>query len=119
MKNAPLHPRQDELVRLVRAHGPMALETLAGRLQVSVQTVRRDVQQLADAGHLARFHGGVRAGSTAENLAYRERAALHAEAKARIARAVAARSAGSVTPSITSVIISCMIRRRWPPGLAL
>lgn len=91
MKPTPLNPRQDALLRLVRARGPMPLETLAAQLQVSVQTVRRDVQQLADAGQLARFHGGVRADSTAENLAYRQRQALNAEAKARIARAVAAR----------------------------
>ena len=49
------------------------------------------MQRLAEAGVLARFHGGVRLpGSTTENLAYRRRQALRAEAKQRIARAVAA-----------------------------
>lgn len=86
-----MNPRQEQLVQLVRARGTASLDELAAQLQVSVQTVRRDVQQLSEAGQLARFHGGVRASSTAENMAYRQREALHAEAKARIARAVAAR----------------------------
>ena len=58
---------------------------------VTLQTVRRDVKLLADAGLLARFHGGVRMpSSTTENIAYRQRQQLNAQAKRRIARAVAA-----------------------------
>jgi len=39
---------------------------------------------------VARFHGGVRLpGSTTENLAHRQRQALHAESKRRIAAAIA------------------------------
>ena len=39
-------------------------------LGVTLQTVRRDVQRLADAGLLTRFHGGVRVpSSTTENIA--------------------------------------------------
>jgi DeoR family glycerol-3-phosphate regulon repressor len=47
---------------------------------------------LAEAGLLLRFHGGVRASaSTTENIAYRQRQALQADAKAAIAREVALR----------------------------
>lgn len=68
----------------------MTVEALADMLGVTLQTVRRDVQRLADTGSLARFHGGVRiAQSTTENLGHRQRVVLHAEGKARIARAVA------------------------------
>jgi len=86
-----LNPRQEQLVRIARSQGPVSLEELAARLDVSVQTVRRDVQQLAQVGQLVRFHGGVRAGATAENITYQQRENLNAEAKARIGRAVAAR----------------------------
>ncbi len=66
------------------------VEQLARLLGVTLQTVRRDVQRLAEAGLLTRFHGGVRVpGSTVENLAHNQRETLHAEGKARIARAVA------------------------------
>ena len=84
------NPRQLRLLDEVRLRQSASVEHLAETLGVTLQTVRRDVQRLAEAGLLARFHGGVRMpASTVENLAYRQREALHAEGKARIARAVA------------------------------
>ncbi|MFC5522077.1 DeoR/GlpR family DNA-binding transcription regulator [Polaromonas jejuensis] len=84
------NPRQLKLLDLVRAQGAASVEQLSEQLNVTLQTVRRDVQRLADAGLLARFHGGVRVpSSTVENLAHQQRESLHAEGKARIARAVA------------------------------
>ena len=71
--------------------GSVTVEELADKLGVTLQTVRRDIQRLAENGLLARFHGGVRVpGSTIENIAHRQRESLHAEGKSRIARAVAA-----------------------------
>lgn len=78
------------MLDLVREHGSLSVEALAERFGVTLQTVRRDVKLLADEGLLARFHGGVRtAGSTTENIAYRQRQQLNSDAKRRIARAVA------------------------------
>ncbi len=87
-----LLPRHSQIVELVQTQGPQTIEALAERCGVTLQTVRRDVQRLSEAGLLARFHGGVRApGSTTENIAYRQRQGLRAQAKAAIARAIAAR----------------------------
>lgn len=87
-----LAPRHTHLLDMVRAHGPQTIEALAERFGVTLQTVRRDVQRLAEAGLLSRFHGGVRLpGSTTENIAYRQRQAMESEAKARIAKAIAQR----------------------------
>lgn len=87
-----LAPRHTELLDVVRAHGPQTIEALAERFGVTLQTVRRDVQRLAEAGLLSRFHGGVRLpGSTTENIAYRQRQAMESEAKNRIARSIAQR----------------------------
>jgi DeoR family glycerol-3-phosphate regulon repressor len=84
------HPRQASLLELVRERGSASVEALAERYGVTLQTVRRDVKQLADAGLLTRFHGGVRVpASTTENIAYRQRQQLNEQAKQRIARAVA------------------------------
>ena len=84
------NPRQLLLLHAVQAQGSLTVEHLAGTLGVTLQTVRRDVQRLAEAGLLVRFHGGVRVpGSTVENLAHRQRERLHAEGKTRIACAVA------------------------------
>ena len=86
------NPRQIHLLDTVRERGSATVEELAEMLDVTLQTVRRDVQRLADEGVLTRFHGGVRVpSSTTENIGYQQRETLHAEGKARIARAVAAR----------------------------
>lgn len=86
------NPRQLRLLDTVRSRGAASVEELAEMLGVTLQTVRRDVQRLADAGLLARFHGGVRVpGSTTQNLGRPQRESLNAQGKARIAQAVAAR----------------------------
>ena len=85
------NPRQTELLALVQAQGSASIEFLADTFSVTLQTVRRDVQRLAEAGLLSRFHGGVRMpGSTTENIAYRQRQALSLDGKTRIAKAIAA-----------------------------
>ncbi len=87
-----LNPRHTQLLDEVRHQGPQTIEALAERFGVTLQTVRRDVQRLAEAGLLSRFHGGVRLpGSTTENIAYRQRKAMLSEAKTGIARAIAQR----------------------------
>ena len=84
------NPRQLQLLEEVRNQQSATVEQLAETLGVTLQTVRRDVQKLAGAGLLVRFHGGVRVPSaTVENLAHTRRETLHADGKARIAKAVA------------------------------
>ena len=85
------NPRQLTLLAVVQAQGSVTVEHLADQLGVTLQTVRRDVQRLADNGLLTRFHGGVRApGSTVDNIAHQQRENLNTAGKLRIARAVAA-----------------------------
>lgn len=85
------NPRQLTLLAGVRAQGSVTVEQLADKLGVTLQTVRRDVQRLADEGLLTRFHGGVRVpSSTVENIAYPQRESLNAQGKSRIARTIAA-----------------------------
>jgi DeoR family glycerol-3-phosphate regulon repressor len=96
------NPRQLKLLEVVRSHGSVTVEALADQLGVTLQTVRRDVQRLAEEGLLARFHGGVRVpSSTTENIAHQQRESLHAGGKAAIARAVAA-----AVPNDCSLIIN-------------
>ena len=86
------NPRQSDLLAAERDHGVMTVEAMAERFGVTLQTVRRDVRLLTDAGLLARFHGGVRLPtSTTENIEYRKRQQLNAPAKQAIARTVAQR----------------------------
>jgi DeoR family transcriptional regulator, glycerol-3-phosphate regulon repressor len=96
------NPRQAELLHEVQRLGSASVETLAERFGVTLQTVRRDVKLLTEAGLVARFHGGVRVPtSTTENIAYRQRQQLNETAKQRIARAVA-----KAVPNGCSLIIN-------------
>jgi len=86
------NPRQQRLIDEVKRRGFMSVDGLAQLLEVTAQTIRRDVSALARAGLLARFHGGVGVpSSTVENIAYIQRQSLNADGKRRIAEAVAAR----------------------------
>ena len=96
------NPRQSLLLDEVRSRSSMSVEALAEKLDVTLQTVRRDVKLLSDAGLLARFHGGVRVpSSTTENIEYLQRQLLNEGAKQRIARAVAAQ-----VPAGSSLLIN-------------
>ena len=50
--------RQQAIVEEVKRHGAVTIESLSSRSDVTLQTVRRDVQRLAEFGFLARFYGG-------------------------------------------------------------
>jgi DeoR family transcriptional regulator, glycerol-3-phosphate regulon repressor len=85
------NPRQLALLEVMQSQGSVTVEYLAEKLGVTLQTVRRDVQRLADNGLLTRFHGGVRVPrSTIENIAHQQREHLNTAGKTRIAQAVAA-----------------------------
>jgi len=86
------NPRQQHLMDEVKNRRSVTVEELSQLLDVTTQTIRRDVAALARAGLVARFHGGVGLpSSTVENIAYGQRQSLNPEGKRRIAHAVAAR----------------------------
>ncbi|QIB33510.1 DeoR/GlpR family DNA-binding transcription regulator [Ancylobacter pratisalsi] len=53
--------RHQEILTLLARSGEMSVEALADQLQVSRETVRRDLARLDAAGRLRRFHGGAKA----------------------------------------------------------
>ncbi len=82
--------RQAEILDIARAEGRVVVEDLAQRFDVTLQTIRRDLAELAEAGHLDRVHGGAVARTGVANIAYDSRRKMHDGAKAAIARACAA-----------------------------
>jgi DeoR family glycerol-3-phosphate regulon repressor len=86
---APREQRRRAIVELVRRQGFAPIDALAEQFAVTPQTIRRDLNQLADAGTLQRFHGGAGLPSSVENLAYPARQVLCLEEKRRIARLAA------------------------------
>jgi len=82
--------RQSDILDLARAEGRVTVDGLAARFNVTVQTIRRDLTELAEAGHLERVHGGAVLRSGVSNIGYEDRRGLNEEAKTAIARACAA-----------------------------
>ena len=82
--------RQHKTLELVRERGYISIEELAQYFDVTPQTIRRDINQLADEGLLRRYHGGAAHDSSVENTEYTMRVGYMLEEKLRIAEAVAA-----------------------------
>ncbi|QDA36591.1 DeoR/GlpR transcriptional regulator [Paracoccus liaowanqingii] len=82
--------RQPEILDIARRDGKVTVEGLAGHFGVTLQTIRRDLTELAETGRLERVHGGAILPSGVANIGYEERRALHLAAKTAIARACAA-----------------------------
>lgn len=96
-----LNPRQRQLLDAVRQHLTISVEQLAQQLNVTPQTVRRDIKQMEEARLLARYHGGVGLPSSVENIDYSQRQGLNIDAKRRIAAAV-----GEQVPHGSSLLIN-------------
>lgn len=82
--------RQNEILELARAEGRVLVEDLAQRFDVTLQTIRRDLGEMAGAGLLDRVHGGAVPRAGAVNLGYEARRRMNADAKAAIGAACAA-----------------------------
>ncbi|WPC06346.1 DeoR family transcriptional regulator [Pseudomonas benzenivorans] len=86
-----LAPRQHDILNLARERGYVSIDELAQAFAVTPQTIRRDINQLAEQGLLRRTHGGAASeASSTQNTAYAMRAGQMREEKQRIAEAVAA-----------------------------
>lgn len=82
--------RQPEILEIARREGKVTVEGLARHFDVTLQTIRRDLADLAEAGRLERVHGGAVLPSGTSNIGYEERRRLQGGAKAAMGRACAA-----------------------------
>ncbi len=82
--------RQREILERARKEGKVTVDELAGLYDVTVQTIRRDLSELADSGRLERVHGGAVTPSGVVNIVYNERRRLNGVGKKAIAVACAA-----------------------------
>ena len=86
-----LNFRQTGILEIARQEGRVVVEDLAQRFEVTLQTIRRDLTELAEAGHLDRVHGGAVPRIGVSNIGYEARRRMNETAKAAIARACAAK----------------------------
>ncbi len=89
MKPQPNHRQQEILEVLHRAGGSARIHSIAQTLEVSEETVRRNLKHLAEVGAVEKLHGGVRISGNEEETSFQQRLGEHPEAKKRIACKVA------------------------------
>ncbi|WP_414829379.1 DeoR/GlpR family transcriptional regulator [Alteromonas sp. H39] len=82
--------RHDKIVTLITQRGFMSIDELVEQCAVTPQTIRRDLNQLAESGVLSRYHGGAGINKSWENTPYQERKNHNRHIKEKIADAVAA-----------------------------
>ncbi|MEO0913052.1 MAG: DeoR/GlpR family DNA-binding transcription regulator [Pseudomonadota bacterium] len=76
--------RQGEILDLAKRDGKVVVESLAAHFDVTVQTIRRDLTELCEAGKLERVYGGAILASGVANIGYADRRLLNSEAKQRM-----------------------------------
>ncbi|KJZ15820.1 transcriptional regulator [Marinomonas sp. S3726] len=85
-----LSERQNQILNWVQQVDYLSIETLVERFDVSSQTIRKDVNHLAELHLIRRQHGGITLMSTAENLPFDNRQYLNGNAKQKIANTLVA-----------------------------
>ncbi|MGF1719927.1 DeoR/GlpR family transcriptional regulator [Vibrio kyushuensis] len=66
-------PRHQQIIELVKKHGYVSTEELVEQFDVSPQTIRRDLNELANDNKIRRYHGGATIPLSSENTAYNTR----------------------------------------------
>jgi DeoR family glycerol-3-phosphate regulon repressor len=98
---ADISRRQRLIMDYIRKHGSVQVDDLSVHLQVTPQTIRRDLNQLYKLELVQRVHGGAVIKDSVENLGYGARKILMAAEKAEIARLTA-----KTIPDNSSVFIN-------------
>lgn len=93
--------RKSQILELARHEGQVTVDDLSNRFEVTTQTIRRDLAELAAEGRLERVHGGAIMPAGLRNVGYRDRQKLNEEAKTAIARLCAAQ-----IPNHSSVLLN-------------
>ncbi|MCT6593141.1 DeoR family transcriptional regulator, partial [Pantoea dispersa] len=74
--------RHDAHIDLVRRQGSVSTEELVDHFEVSPQTIRRDLNDLADLNKIQRHHGGAALPYSSENTAWQDRKMMWSAEKA-------------------------------------
>ncbi|EPJ46377.1 MAG: glycerol-3-phosphate regulon repressor [Osedax symbiont Rs1] len=82
--------RQSKILALINQKGFISIDELVELFDVTPQTIRRDLNQMADANKIRRHHGGAERESSTENEDYQSRKIQNLAAKKAMAQQVAA-----------------------------
>ncbi|MDW3225454.1 MAG: DeoR/GlpR family DNA-binding transcription regulator [Paracoccaceae bacterium] len=81
--------RHPDILKIAQREGKVTVDALAEHFGVTLQTIRRDLTELAEANKLERVHGGAILPSGTTNIEYEERRNLNQSSKLAMARACA------------------------------
>lgn len=81
--------RHNAILELVQEKHYVSTEELVEHFAVSPQTIRRDLNDLAEQNKILRHHGGATLPSSSINAAYQDRKSMWSQEKAKIAQQVA------------------------------
>jgi DeoR/GlpR family transcriptional regulator of sugar metabolism len=109
--------RREAIRRMLAAEGKVRASDLSERLAVSLDTVRRDLQELAAAGELRRVHGGALPPASPGPPSFKERLPADLGAKAAIAAAAVALVHPGDVVAVTGGTTILEFARRLPDGL--
>lgn len=86
-----LTDRQTQIIEFLTSRGGTLSSTeLTESFDVSVQTIRKDLNELSDLGVVRRVHGGITLPTQSRNLSFTNRQVINFEEKAQIAKLAAA-----------------------------
>ena len=80
--------RHKGIIELVQKNGYVSTENLVEHFKVSPQTIRRDLNELADENKIRRHHGGATTQKSSENTSYSARKVMQSHEKDSIAEAL-------------------------------
>lgn len=107
--------RKKEILRLLRRTGNVRVADLAEGFGVTEETVRRDLDQLEQEGHLRRVYGGaVAAGGTGNEAPILEREGQSADLKRQIGRAAVALLRAGDTCMLDASTTALELARQMP-----
>jgi DeoR family transcriptional regulator, glycerol-3-phosphate regulon repressor len=101
--------RQERIVDILRATPSITTADLAQRLSVSGETIRRDLQALAEDGVVQKFHGGVSLHRDVQESPFQLRLRSNVSAKRRLARQLAELLPDGVSMVLDNSSTACFI----------
>lgn len=113
--------RRDKISDLVLERGAMSVGALAEMLDVSTQTIRRDIDKLCASDHLRRVHGRVELAEQNSNTPFDQRAGTNLVSKRSIGEAAARLIPDGATLfiAIGSTPLNVAQALRWHKGLTV
>jgi DeoR/GlpR family transcriptional regulator of sugar metabolism len=108
--------RRDAILERLQRDGKVVAAELSSSLEVSPDTVRRDLRELADAGLLRRVHGGALPAAVGA-LPYAARLEQAPDAKAAIARATSGLLRNGQVILLDAGTTTLEVARNLPPDL--